>query len=67
MRHDWIIDVLHDLRAYALKNRLPVLAERTEDLLAVAVAEIAARRANDDEAGGGQNGPGGPPPQGMPH
>jgi hypothetical protein len=66
MRHDWIIDLLTDLRAYALKNRLPVLAERTEDLLAVAVAEIAARRAHDDEASGGQNGPGGPP-KGMPH
>lgn len=67
MRHDWIIDLLQDLRAYALKNRLPVLAERTEDLLAVAMAEIAARRAKDDEASGGSSGSGGSPPQGMPH
>jgi hypothetical protein len=65
MRHDWIIDLLNDLRAYALKNRLPILAERTEDLLEIAQAEIAARQALDDDSGGGQGGGG--PPRGMPH
>lgn len=67
MRHDWIIEVLSDLRAYALKNRLPLLAERTEDVLSVARAEIAARTARDDDADGGAGEGGGTPPHGMPH
>lgn len=67
MRHDWIIEVLSDLRAYALENRLPLLAERTEDMLNVARAEIAQRAIGDDDPGGGANDAGGTPPHGMPH
>lgn len=42
MRHDWIIEVLEDLRAYAAHNDLPALAAQTEETLRVARAEIAA-------------------------
>ncbi len=41
MRHDWIFDVLTDLRSYALRNGLPALAAKADDALAVARAEIA--------------------------
>jgi hypothetical protein len=50
MRHDWVFDVLRDLKAYAVKNNLPALAARVEDARAVAEAEIAAGR---DGPGGG--------------
>ncbi len=42
MRHDWILDVLRDLLAYAHRNDLPAVAARVEQALAVAEAEIAA-------------------------
>lgn len=41
MRHDWIFDVLRDLRAYALTNGLPGLAVQAEEALRVARVEIA--------------------------
>jgi hypothetical protein len=41
MRHDWIFDVLSDLRSYALKNGMPGLAAQVEATLQVARAEIA--------------------------
>ena len=40
MRHDWILDVLADLRSYAVKNDLPALARKVEEALDVARAEI---------------------------
>ena len=43
MRHDWVFDVLKDLRRYAEKNDLPALAARVEAALAVAEVEIAAQ------------------------
>lgn len=43
MRHDWIFDVLTDLRAYAQTNGLPMLAAQAEAALGVARAEIAAQ------------------------
>ncbi len=58
MRHEWIISVLSDLQAYALKNDLPLLADRIAELLRVARAEIKA--AEDPGAEGGRGG--GPPP-----
>ncbi len=51
MRHDWIFDVLTDLRAYAEKNDLPLLAAQADAALRVARAEIAARAQDEDEPG----------------
>lgn len=60
MRHDWIFDVLNDLRAYALANNLPALAAKTEEALRTARIEIA--------SASGDNGPqGGAPPVGRAH
>ncbi|MDJ0827641.1 MAG: hypothetical protein QNJ16_19290 [Rhodobacter sp.] len=41
MANDWILDVLADLKTYAKKNGLSVLAEQLEDTALVAAAEIA--------------------------
>jgi len=41
MQHDWITDVLTDLRAFAQANGFDRLALQLEDTLAVATAEIA--------------------------
>jgi hypothetical protein len=40
MRHDWIFDVLADLRAYADQNNLPALAAQVTATLQVAELEI---------------------------
>lgn len=45
MQHDWITDVLMDLRAFAQANGLDRLARQLEDTLAVATAEIDHARA----------------------
>lgn len=42
MRSDWILDVLADLRNFAMSNDLPVLAEQLDDTAIIALAEIAA-------------------------
>lgn len=41
MRHNWIIDVLADLVAYAELNDLPAIAASAGQTLTVAQAEIA--------------------------
>ncbi len=41
MPNDWIIDVLTDLKAFAGKNGLPVLADELDDAILVAMTEIA--------------------------
>lgn len=41
MAHDWILDVLADLRAYANKNGLSALADELDDATLVAATEIA--------------------------
>lgn len=65
MRHDWVFDVLDDLRTYALTNGLPRTAAMAEEALAVARDEIAL------VAGGGRDpqegGPGGLPPGSRSH
>jgi hypothetical protein len=43
MGHDWIFDVLADLRAYALANGLPALADKADEALQVATQEILAK------------------------
>lgn len=51
MRHDWILEVLSDLRSYALRNGLPDLAERVDQTLRAARIEL--RHADPDEGGPG--------------
>lgn len=41
MRHDWILDVLADLKEFALSADLPTLAEQLDDTALIALAEIA--------------------------
>jgi hypothetical protein len=67
MRHDWIIEVLTDLRAYAERNSLARIAQGTDDLLALARAEIASGGPVEGSDGAGGGGPGGAPPRGVPH
>ena len=67
MRHDWIFDVLTDLRLYAQKNNLPETAEGAEVLLRLVRAEMTAGSADDDEGGEGTTGQGGTPQRGLPH
>lgn len=59
MRSDWILDVLADLKTFALSIDLPVLAEQLDDTALVALAEIASReekvkaRAHENDAATG--------------
>jgi hypothetical protein len=43
MGHDWIIDVLADLRSFARQNDMPLLGEQLEEAALVASVEIASR------------------------
>ncbi len=43
MRHDWVFDVLADLRSYAQRNGLPRLAEQAEMTLRMAREEVEAQ------------------------
>jgi hypothetical protein len=43
MRHDWIFDVLSDLKAYAIKNDLLALAAKVEEAETLAKVEIEAQ------------------------
>jgi hypothetical protein len=40
MEHDWILDVLADLRNYASRNDLPALAEQLQETALLAAVEI---------------------------
>lgn len=62
MRHEWIFEVLTDLRAYAIANGMPALAAQAETALRVASAEIAASGTKSETGGGG-----GVPPLGRPN
>ncbi|MEM6439663.1 MAG: hypothetical protein AAF763_08245 [Pseudomonadota bacterium] len=46
MTHDWMIDVLADLRQYAIRNYYLELAEQIDDAIVVAAVEL--RRAPSD-------------------
>ena len=46
MQHDWIIDVLADLKAYASKNRLTALALELDDVTLIAATEISSVERN---------------------
>jgi hypothetical protein len=65
MRHDWIFDVLIDLRLYAQSNGLPALALKAEEALRIARAEIAGVTAS--ELGQDPDEGIGPSPAGLPH
>jgi hypothetical protein len=66
MRHDWVFDVLRDLRAYALANGLPALAAKADEALRVARTELAAPAALGD-TGQDPDGGEGLPPLGRTH
>lgn len=40
MRHDWIFNVLRDLKTYAQANGLPALAQKADEALAIAKVEV---------------------------
>ncbi|REC58065.1 hypothetical protein DRV84_05655 [Rhodosalinus sediminis] len=54
MQHDWIPEVLEDLRAYARENGLPRLAEELDSVRLFALAEIASRFEPPPDTGGHQ-------------
>lgn len=67
MPHDWIIEVLTDLRHYAQSNGLPDTAEGAEVLLRLVRAEVAALAPDGAAEGDEATGPGGLPPRSLPH
>jgi len=58
MSHEWMIDVLLDLRKFAGTNRLSRLAEQLDDTIHIAAAEIAekAQKSGVSEHYDSQNG-----------
>lgn len=60
-RHDWIFDVLKDLRTYAQANGLPALAAKADEALRIARAEISAADPKPETGSGGS------PPTGRAH
>jgi len=42
MPHDWVFDVLDDLKTYAMANGMPALAAKAEEARQIAMVEIAA-------------------------
>jgi len=43
MSDNWILDVLADLKSFALRNSLNALAEQLDDTILVAATEIASK------------------------
>jgi hypothetical protein len=66
MSHDWIFDVLADLRRYALQNGMPRLASQVEAAQRIARDEVARNRRGCCGDDGNGNGGGGAPPTGLP-
>jgi hypothetical protein len=58
MSHDWIFDVLTDLRTYAQRNGLAKLAIQIEAALLVAQAEIPLAMRSPDDDGDSEAPPG---------
>ncbi|MCF1709174.1 hypothetical protein L0V05_10130 [Tabrizicola sp. J26] len=54
MAHDWIFDVLADLRLYALSNDMPGLAGKVEEAMRIARRELATTRRPDREEEDGE-------------
>lgn len=55
MRSDWILDVLADLKTFALSIDLPALAEQLDDTAIVAMAEIASLEERTQQQAHGQS------------
>ena len=53
MKHDWVIDVLSDLRQYAIANYRIALAEQLDDAIMVAAAESGVESGAGSGAGSG--------------
>lgn len=62
MRHEWILDVLRDLREYAQQNGMFALAQQAESALHVAMIEVAG-----SGPGGGADDGTPPGDKGRPH
>jgi len=52
MSHDWIIDVLADLKAFAEMNGMAATAAGLDDATLVAMAELSSLDANDRDGEG---------------
>ena len=52
MKKDWMIDVLADLRACALNNKMTVLAEHLDDAILVAASELTRMSSEETGVGG---------------
>lgn len=50
MAHDWILDVLADVKTYAKKNGLSALAEQLDETTLIAVTEIASAEGKAPQA-----------------
>ncbi len=50
MAHDWVFDVLTDLKHYAMKNRLSALQAQLEQAALVAAVEIASAEGKGPQA-----------------
>ena len=62
MHNDWILDVLADLKSFAIANNLDALAEQLDDTTLVAASEIASKaHGARTELHGGQGGTGSDP------
>ncbi len=46
MQHDWMIDVLNDLRAFSYNHKMLRLAEQLDDAILVAASEMAPMEQN---------------------
>lgn len=51
MRNDWILDVLTDLKAFAVANGLGALADQLDDTRLIAAAELASRSSEGETQG----------------
>lgn len=56
MQHDWVLDVLADLKSFAQLNGLGALAEQLDDTMLVAAVEVGAAREGDLGAKAGDAG-----------
>lgn len=56
MRHDWVFEVLEDLRAYALQNGLIATATKVEEALRIARVEAGSEEDEGDSPGGSAGG-----------
>ena len=64
MRHEWVFDVLRDLKAYAQSNGLLALAAKVDEALTIARAEIGALQGGEP---GSDPAPSGSPINGRRH